>query len=928
MPGPVVKRLLLPLLALLAGCSTSSGRFALRPSVTPSSGLRGSLHGGQQPVAGASLQLYAVGSTGDGSASTLISNIAVTTTQDGSFDLTGTYTCPSSTTFIYLLATGGNPGLPPPATNPNSAFLVALGQCGNPTNITFINVNEVTTVAAVYALAPFMTLTTAIGSTTADTQALADAFALAWEFASVTTGTTPGTNVPSGTTVPSAQINTLANLISACVNSSGGTSGDTSLCGQLFALTTPSGGFTAPSNTVSALRYLALNPGLNTAALYALIPAAAPFQPTIAQQPPDFGVRLSVPSDFTLSSSSLNFGSVLISASSPAQTVTISNNTTHAFSISAVNLSGDDPGDFAVAPLTIAACQTPLYPGSVCSITTTFTPTAPGARHAFLTIKNGSPNPLLSVSLSGAGSVGTASQVSVSPSALNFSLYNVPQPVTLTNSGNTALNIFSVGFDISNNGAFSQTNDCGALLQPQSICTINVIVTEFTTGSTLLIADDASTAPQTVGLTLTSSGFFPPSLIDMGRESLGTTGVVNFRVATEMIGSSASFNLTGADASEFSFDPSTHITNAYCRYDKISFNCSTTLYFTPSALGSRTAEIDVPGVGVIPVTATGVGSGPYFVVGPDLTQQNIVLGSAYTLTALPGTSASVTFPVRYTGYIPLSVNAPVVSGPHASEFTPTTTCTPGGVQTTCQIALTWTPTTAESFTAPLTISDSTNTVQQTIAITVAAQATAPVTFSNALVFPPTLAGTISAPVSTTVDAATNNPVRITIAGPYQVVQGLPCTATPCQIGVVFAPPANSPDGTLTGYVSAGDYDTGFVSSLNLSAIVTTQTTVSVSPGSLSFASRSVGSTSIAQTVTISNTGTTQALTGLTPTIIGADPGDYILTNGCTAPVFPGNHCTMNISFSPAFSGPRTATLNIVSNSTSTPDQVTLSGTAQ
>jgi trimeric autotransporter adhesin len=172
------------------------------------------VHGGQQPVSGATLQLYVVGTTGDGSAATPLLTRTVTSDANGYFDITGAYTCPSPSTLVYITATGGNPGLGAGTNNAAIALMAALGTCGSLQTSTIININELTTVAAVWPLAPFISSYSSIGSGTADAAALASAFTLASEYVNTTTGTAPGLNVPAGTTIPVAQLNTLADILS------------------------------------------------------------------------------------------------------------------------------------------------------------------------------------------------------------------------------------------------------------------------------------------------------------------------------------------------------------------------------------------------------------------------------------------------------------------------------------------------------------------------------------------------------------------------------------------------------------------------------------------------------------------------------------------------------------------------------------------
>ena len=257
--------------------------------------------GGQQPVTASQIQLYAVGTTGDGSNATALLQSSVTTSDGsgnasnsnanagnaqntlpaGAFLLTNLYSCPSQTTPVYIVATGGNAGA---GNNSGLVEMAAIGPCGVLTRSTTININEVTTVAAVSALAPFAASATAIGSSPSDASALLSAFALAAQLADATTGATPGVTPAPGTVIPANTLRALANTVAACVNSAGGTANDGSICGTLFALATPSAG-TAPTNTVDALRNIVANPASNAAALFALANAASPFQPSLSTAP-------------------------------------------------------------------------------------------------------------------------------------------------------------------------------------------------------------------------------------------------------------------------------------------------------------------------------------------------------------------------------------------------------------------------------------------------------------------------------------------------------------------------------------------------------------------------------------------------------------------------------------------------------------------
>ena len=454
-------------LVILSGCGLSTA-----PS-SPSAKYHGSVHGGQQPVSGATIQLYTVGTSGDGSAATQILTTTVKTGSDGGFELGGTYTCPSATALVYIVATGGNPGLSPGTNNLALDLMAALGQCGTLTNSTFISIDEVTTVAAVYALAPFMNSYSSIGSALGDASSLAASFANASQLVNYTTGTSPGSNLPLGKTVPVAQINTLANILSTCVNSGGGVAGDNTICGTLFTLTTSQE--IVPTNTIGALLNLANDPSLNTQALFDLDPPYSPFQPQLSVAPSDFSVALIVPNPLQLSSSSIAFPNTIVGFSSSAQ-LTLTNTGQTPIVLIGVSFPDSSP-EF----LQKNNCPTTLDALASCIMSLTFTPSALGARNDTLFIISSATNTRMNVTLFGDGITGTtASPVTATPSQLTFGAVNYPQTVTITNQGSRPLAIGGIYVTSAQTGAnsfYAQTNNCGIILQPQSICVISVSAT-------------------------------------------------------------------------------------------------------------------------------------------------------------------------------------------------------------------------------------------------------------------------------------------------------------------------------------------------------------------------------------------------------------------------------------------------------------------
>jgi hypothetical protein len=274
---------------LLSGCAGSlPGNFGVGNPLNPigsTAKISGKVYGGQQPISGASIQLYTVGTTGLKSASTGLLTAPLSSGADGTFSLTGLYSCTNATD-VYLVATGGNPGAG--TANSSISLVAALGPCATllaNAATSFIQVNEVTTVAAAYALAPFAADYAHIGASGTLPAGISGAFANAALLANTTTGSAGGANLATGVAVPTAELNTLANILASCINTNGPTSGGCS------ALSTATG----VSDTFDAAIAIAKHPGTAAVtALYAQSNPQAPFQPslTLTSAPNDFTVAV------------------------------------------------------------------------------------------------------------------------------------------------------------------------------------------------------------------------------------------------------------------------------------------------------------------------------------------------------------------------------------------------------------------------------------------------------------------------------------------------------------------------------------------------------------------------------------------------------------------------------------------------------------
>ena len=269
-----------------SGCAISG--TAPSPSVAGQQ-FSGQIMGGGQPIANATLQLYAPSTNGYGAASAPLFNRSVTSDSNGRFNFSGAYSCPSSSTPVYLTITGGNPGLSSGTNNAALGLMGLLGYCGDLTPSSFFVVNELTTVAAVWSLSPFMLDYAHIGTSVANVGGLNNAFATAQMLVDIHTGKA-GVTAPSIALINTAQINTLGAILASCVNSNGSTSPSAG-CGRLFSAATPSGGH-PPFDTLGAALNIARYPGNSVTTLYNMAAVVGTFNPLLAYPPADWTIAV------------------------------------------------------------------------------------------------------------------------------------------------------------------------------------------------------------------------------------------------------------------------------------------------------------------------------------------------------------------------------------------------------------------------------------------------------------------------------------------------------------------------------------------------------------------------------------------------------------------------------------------------------------
>lgn len=278
----------------------------------------------------------------------------------------------------------------------------------------------------------------------------------------------------------------------------------------------------------------------------------------------------------SLSPTSLTFGSQNVGTFSTAQIVKLSNPGHGRLNISSIAASGD----FSATN----DCNGLVPPGTSCTISVIFSPTAGGTRTGKLTLTD---NALDSPQI--VGLTGTGSGIVVSPRSLAFGNQNVGatspfQSVTLTNTGSNVLNVMTVV----PSGDFAETNDCVGSVAAGTSCTIMVTFTPTDGGArtgTITINDSDPGSPQMVALTGFGVGVgLSPTSLSFGPQNVGTNSAPQMITLTN--DAAVQLNIVSIIASgDFSE------TNNCGTSLPGHANCTISATFTPSAAGSRTGYI-------------------------------------------------------------------------------------------------------------------------------------------------------------------------------------------------------------------------------------------------------------------------------------------------------------------------------------------------
>jgi Abnormal spindle-like microcephaly-assoc'd, ASPM-SPD-2-Hydin len=299
-----------------------------------------------------------------------------------------------------------------------------------------------------------------------------------------------------------------------------------------------------------------------------------------------------------------------------------------------------------------------------------------------------------------------------------------------------------------------------------------------------------------------------------------------------------------------------------------------------------------------------------------------------------GTSSpSQTITLTNTGDSSLSISSIAIVGSSAKDFSQTHSCKSSlGAGASCTISVTFSPTQLGTRSKSLDLTDNAAGSPQSVSLTgvgVAPEVTlSPSTFPNgggsSLSFGSTFVGSNSSPQSVTLNNTGTAALNInSIAASGDFSQTNSCgtsvaAGSSCSISVVFTPTAAwSRSGSILITDNALNSPQQVVLLVGMG---NNGPQASLSTTSVSFGKQLVGTTSVAQTLTLTNTGTAVLYIN---SILAS--GDYSQTNTCGTSLTAGAVCNISVTFTPSYHSQRTGYITVNDTDPSFLQTVNLTG---
>lgn len=276
---------------------------------------------------------------------------------------------------------------------------------------------------------------------------------------------------------------------------------------------------------------------------------------------------------------------------------------------------------------------------------------------------------------------------------------------------------------------------------------------------------------------------------------------------------------------------------------------------------------------------------------------------------------------------PASVSFNITSIVASENFSQTNDCGASlAAGAHCAIAVSFSPTTTGLESGAITLSDSTKTSPVAIPLSgTGANGPALTARPDRAIFSSQTVGTSSKPLPVTLVNTGNSSLNITgisLAGQdsSDFTQTNNCGASlaaggACIVNVTFTP---TMWGSRVASIAVSGTEPGSPQSVELVGTALGPA-ATLSPTTLTFASQTVGTTSTAQTATLTNSGNAPLnISGISAS------GDFAQTNTCGTSLAIGSSCQISVTFSPSAAGNATGNITITQSSGG-PQTIALSG---
>jgi len=603
------------------------------------------------------------------------------------------------------------------------------------------------------------------------------------------------------------------------------------------------------------------------------------------------------------------FADIPVGMVSSAQTVTLTNTGSQGLTITQVAPSANFAETDNCANTTIPA-------GGSCTLQVTFAPAATGSLTGEIVVSANVYGGQIAINLSGTGT--PAGAITLSPASVDFGPEDVGIPSTAVTVEATNGSGQPVTFTaITVTGPFSiSANGCGTgALAAGQACPVGLEFVPTQSGAaagTLLFTDSAGT--QTVelsgsGLAPATDGLIPNALTfpDTPEGQLSAVQTVTVTNTGDLPLTSILFTVS----EEFAIaSASSGVSTGTCTSTLAAHaSCGINVQFAPMQLGSLTGTLTVSDAlrtQTVPLSGTGV-QPPALGVNP---------ASLTFPSQQPGVaSAPQSVTVTNTGGASLAGLSWQITGSAEGSFSiSATTCGATlAAGASCVLQVVFNPQTTGGSAAALSISSSSPGVAAVnVGLGGTTQTASGLNVSpEALNFGAVVPGGTSAAQTVTISNSSAYAVpALSISASqgfswtqYTCVGSLAPGAS-CTAGVSFAPTVS---GAATGTLTVSSASIATAATVTLSGIGAVAASIQVSPASISFSATGVGQSSSPTTLTLTNEGTVDSVSGLTLT---APVGFTLVEKTCAATLGAGASCTVGVEFAPQSAGSASGSLTI------------------